>query len=326
MPVAIAPRQIGRQTSLGGRAFRTDRRTFLTTTATTVAALSAGCLGGSADADADGPASEPTVEWAASPSDDDPLHGYSLSARSPARVADVAGEVDATDGPDDPYPVPWGDVAPEDLARFVSVEPSGVDAHNTYQVFRGTFDDSAARDALDASSDDSPERHEGHDLYANVVLEGRDGPPATYIVGDGVVVEIDDTYGEPGILDEAKRIVDVAVGERQLVTEVNAPIDTVVSRLEAGLTYGFERQDSARSDGDGGYEGVTAFGSYVALEDGALRRHAVFAFADEAAADADLFQEYATDAYDAVDIEASTVEVDGAVVTGSGEVPPDETL
>lgn len=303
-----------------------DRRTFLTSTGTAAATFAAGCLDGAGGDDQ--PALEPMTTWALPATDEDPLWGYRLSADSPSRMVDAAREMDDANGTDatGSYSLTWGEVDPRDLTRFVTVVPTGVGDRTPYIVYRGSFDDAAARDALAEASDRQPARHAGYDFYGGVSLEAGSDTTVAYAVGDGTVIQIDEDYSGPGTTEQARRVVDVAEGDVERVTETSEPIRAVASRLEPGLSSGLERQAANQSGGDGLYADVTAFGSYVTRDGGSFRRHVVFVFADEADADVDSFEQYASDAYYAVDLDSSTVGVDGAVVTGSGTLSDDAFL
>lgn len=303
-----------------------DRRAFLASTGTAAATLAAGCLDGLGGDDQ--PALEPMTTWALPATDEDPLWGYRISSQSIARGLDVAEEMDELDGSNsgETMSLAWGEIDPRDLRQFVSVEPTGVGDEHTYLVYRGTFDDAAAREELAAASERQPGSHGGYDLYAGVSLSARGDGSVAYAVGDGTVIQINNRFDEPGTTEQARRVVDVANGDRERVTDTSDPIRAVASRLEVGLSSRLERQAAGQSGGDGLYADVTAFGSYVAADGESLRRHVAFAFADETAADVDRFEQYASDAYDSVTLDASTFEVDGNVVTGSGEVSPDQVL
>lgn len=304
-----------------------DRRTFLASTGAAAATFAAGCLDGNGGGD-DQPALEPMTTWALPATDEDPLWGYRISSSSVSRMVDVAQEMDGVNGSDagGSYSLTWGEVDPRDLRQFVSVVPMGVGDRNPYIVYRGSFDDEAARDTLAEASGRQSESHAGYDLYGDVSLEARSDATVAYAVGDETVIQINESYSGPGTTEQARRVVDVAEGDVERVTETSEPIRAVASRLEPGVSSRLERQPANQSGGNGRYADVTAIGSYVARDDESFRRHVVFVFADEAAADADLFEQHATDAYDEFDLDASTVDVDGTVVTGSGELSSDELL
>lgn len=303
-----------------------DRRAFLAAAGSAAATLAAGCLGGVGGADE--PELEPMTRWALPADDEDPLWGYRMSAYSFDRMLDVAAERDELDGSgaDERMSLAWGEIDPGDLTRFVSVVPTGVDGQNPYLVYRGTFDEAAARDALAAASERQPGSHGEYDLYGGVTLPARGDASVAYAVGDGTVIQINDSFGEPGTTEQARRVVDVASGDLERVTETSEPIRAVAARLDPGLASRLERQPAGQSGGNGRYAGVTATGSYVTADDGSLRRHVAFVFGDEITADADRFEEFASDFHDDLALDSSTIEVDGTVVTGSGTLPDDALL
>lgn len=302
-----------------------DRRTFLGASGTAAASLLGGCLGALGADDADG--YDSIAKWTIpAQGDADPLFGYEVTALSPSRRLQAAGDTLNGSEPQPTRVTVWGDVEWAALDQVVKVRPPESTEFPHYRVWTGSFDTERARERLSELGEPDAGTYEGFELYEDVT-RGSDEDGITFACGvrDGVVIQVGGWLGHFGTPEQVERVVDAAVGTTDRFPDEHQALGTAAGRIEPAPLTGLERQDPGRETSffDGHLSGAEAVSAELRIDGDTVRASEFHVFESSTAADSELLEEYVAWHESRDRIELAAYDVEDRVAAVEYETPAD---
>lgn len=279
-----------------------NRRTFLARGTVLGVAGLAGCTGvlddsgtgngstggdsgaNAANGDSDDGASgsyDAVARWAVSAEGSaEPPYGYSVMHRSASRMLALDDDlsIDLAARMQQRLQYVWGAPDPATLDHEISVTTPDGFGVPSYSVYRGSFDDEAARTQIESNAEEHVGSHEGYDLYTGVSRQS--STIRAYAVGDGTVVEVGAFAEASGTADHLRRILDASAGATDTVVDQQAPLQRVTDRIDPGVVSLVKRIDPASETNvaSGSFTGVSAIGSTGSIDGSTLSQSIFFHF------------------------------------------------